>query len=330
MHRRLLPLLLVPALLVGACGDEEDTRDTGGGSATGALEGTEPADQEVLDAVEVTEGEDGEAPTFEFEQPFAVETTARRILEEGDGDEVVEGSTVQFDFVFVNGRDGAELSSSFGQPPQSLTVDDQLMAGARLALLGLREGSRSVTAVAPSDAFEGQGDDEASGIKETDSLLLYVALNKVLPTRAEGDAVEPAEGLPTVELAEDGTPTITVPGGEPPAELVVQPLIEGAGDTVESGQAITVHYTGVLWEGGEPFDSSWETGTPATFSIGTGAVVPGWDKGLVGQKVGSQVLLVVPPADGYGAEGRDPIPGGATLVFVVDILDATDAAEAAG
>jgi peptidylprolyl isomerase len=135
--------------------------------------------------------------------------------------------------------------------------------------------------------------------------------------------VEPVEGLPTVELAEDGAPTITVPDTEPPTELVAQPLIEGEGAEVEAGQRITVHYTGVLWDDGETFDSSWERGSPATFDIGTGAVIPGWDEGLVGQTVGSQVLLVVPPDKGYPEGSPDgSIEAGDTIVFVVDILDA--------
>ena len=111
--------------------------------------------------------------------------------------------------------------------------------------------------------------------------------------------MEPEPGLPTVELADDGAPTITVPDAEPPTELIVQPLIEGDGAVVEAGQTITVHYTGVIWDTGAVFDSSWESGSPATFEIGTGAVIPGWDEGLVGQTVGSQILLVVPPAKGY-------------------------------
>jgi peptidylprolyl isomerase len=142
--------------------------------------------------------------------------------------------------------------------------------------------------------------------------------------RAEGEAVAPAAGLPTVELAENGAPSITVPGGQPPTELVVQPLIEGAGAAVESGQTITVHYTGVLWEGGTQFDSSWERGSPTSFEIGTGAVIPGWDEGLVGQPVGSQILLVVPPAKGYPEGSPDgSISATDTIVFVVDILDAS-------
>jgi peptidylprolyl isomerase len=104
----------------------------------------------------------------------------------------------------------------------------------------------------------------------------------------------------------------------------VQPLIKGAGPVVQAGQTITVHYTGAIWATGKTFDSSWDSGTPAEFSIGTGEVISGWDEGLVGQTVGSQVLLVVPPDKGYGATGSSDgtISGTDTLVFVVDILDA--------
>jgi peptidylprolyl isomerase len=141
--------------------------------------------------------------------------------------------------------------------------------------------------------------------------------------RATGSAVAPVAGLPTVTLGKDGAPTITVPKGDPPAKLVAQPLIEGTGPAVKSGQKITVHYTGVLYETGKVFDSSWTKGQATTFPIGTGGVIPGWDKSLVGRKVGSQMLLVIPPSDGYGDTGSgDTIPPGATLVFVVDILDA--------
>ena len=160
---------------------------------------------------------------------------------------------------------------------------------------------------------------------ETDTLLFFAEVHDVrMPlARAEGAAVAPVDGLPTVALADDGAPTITVPGGEPPADLIAQPLIEGTGDVVAAGQTITVHYTGVLWNDGTVFDSSWESGSPATFDIGTGAVIAGWDEGLVGRTVGSQLLLVVPPAKGYPEGSPDgSITATDTIVFVVDILDA--------
>ena len=93
---------------------------------------------------------------------------------------------------------------------------------------------------------------------------------------------------------------------------------------VTAGQTVTVHYTGVIWATGKQFDSSWDRGAPLDTVIGQGSVIAGWDEGLVGQTVGSQVLLVVPPDKGYGTAGqrRAGIKGTDTLVFVVDILDA--------
>jgi peptidylprolyl isomerase len=121
-----------------------------------------------------------------------------------------------------------------------------------------------------------------------------------------------------------GKPTIKVPTTAPPTTLVVQPLVKGSRAAVKAGQTITVHYTGVLWAGGKEFDSSFKRGKPAAFGIGVGQVIKGWDQGLVGQPVGSRVLLVVPPALGYGTQGQPEagITGKDTLVFVVDILDA--------
>jgi peptidylprolyl isomerase len=102
-----------------------------------------------------------------------------------------------------------------------------------------------------------------------------------------------------------------------------QNLIEGSGTKVTEGMFLQVHYTGVLWKDGSVFDSSWPRAQYYTFQTGTNSVIPAWDKGLVGHTVGSRVLLVVPPADGYGPDGNPPkIAGTDTLVFVVDILAA--------
>lgn len=303
----LVALLAIVVVSSAACGDD----DSGGGSGD-------------LDAVEVVLGSDGEPPTFEFDPPFAVTETVKRVLEAGDGDAAADGSAVIFHFVFVNGRDGSEVSTSYGLEPATVTVDEALLPGVRIALTGAQAGERSLVAIAPGDAFAGQGDDEETGVREDDTLLLYLEVHDVRTplARAEGTPVEPVEGLPTVELDEVGAPRIAVPEGDPPSELVAQVLIQGEGPEVEAGQQITVHYTGVLWDTAQQFDSSWDRGTPATFAIGVDAVIDGWDEGLVGQAIGSQVLLVVPPEQAYGDTGQGPIPPGATLVFVVDILDA--------
>ena len=101
-------------------------------------------------------------------------------------------------------------------------------------------------------------------------------------------------------------------------------LIKGSGPAVKEGQVVVVQYTGVIWRTGKVFDSSWSRSQPYGFTIGASPaqVMPGRDKGLTGQTIGSRVLLVIPPAEGYGSFGvpHEGIKGTDTLVYVVDIL----------
>jgi peptidylprolyl isomerase len=102
--------------------------------------------------------------------------------------------------------------------------------------------------------------------------------------------------------------------------LIAIPVVVGDGPEVKKGDTVVVQYKGVLWRNGAEFDSSWSRNQPFVFTIDQGAVISGWDKGLVGQTVGSRVMLVIPPKDGYGDAGQGPIKGTDTLVFAVDIL----------
>ena len=116
-------------------------------------------------------------------------------------------------------------------------------------------------------------------------------------------------------------PQITFPAGDAPEGLQVKVLVQGDGAEVAAGDNIVVHYLGQSW-GGEVFDNSYDRGATIDFPIGMGAVIGGWDQGLVGQLVGSRVLLSIPPELGYGQRGvpQAGIGPGATLVFVVDIV----------
>src|SRR5512143_693563 len=126
--------------------------------------------------------------------------------------------------------------------------------------------------------------------------------------------------LPTITRSASGAPAVDFGAAALPDGLVVEILEPGSGAPVVSGQSITVHYTGWLWDAAK-FDSSWDRGEPISVVIARGSLIDGWVDGLIGQPVGSKVLLVVPPEAGYGARGTGPIPGGATLVFVVDVID---------
>lgn len=141
-------------------------------------------------------------------------------------------------------------------------------------------------------------------------------------TRASGAAQPATEGYPTVTLDSDGAPSITPLTTAPPAEFGVATLIKGAGAVVSATDIVTVQYAGWLWDG-TAFDSSWMRGEPAQFSLEQ--VVPGFTKAIAGQTIGSQVIAILPPADGYGESGSGSIPPNATLIFVVDILTAQPA-----
>lgn len=317
--RRLAATLVTTALLLTACGStQEEPAETpapsGSADAGEQTAGTEE-DLAVLQAVQV-EGDFGAEPTLTFDQPFEISAPAAHVVTEGDGDPLEEGQIMVVDVLAVTGDAGETLQSTYADgSPERLPYGDPGFPQLNAALAGQGVGTRLLYAVpgGPSQQAEGE---------EVPATILSIDVVDVLPTRAEGTAVEPAEGLPTVTLAEDGAPTIDVEGATEPTELVVQPLIEGEGPEVESGQTITVQYHGALLSDGTVFDSSWERGQPAQFGIGVGQVIPGWDQGLVGQKVGSQVLLVIPSELAYGDQERDPIPANSDLVFVVDILDA--------
>lgn len=136
-------------------------------------------------------------------------------------------------------------------------------------------------------------------------------------------AASSSAALPSVSGSYGQKPSLTFGAGKPSSSLQTKVLSQGSGPVVQKGQLLVADYLGQIWSG-KVFDNSYDRGQPAAFQIGVGKVIPGWDKGLVGQKAGSRVLLVIPPADGYGAQGNAQagIKGTDTLVFVVDIVTA--------
>lgn len=117
-------------------------------------------------------------------------------------------------------------------------------------------------------------------------------------------------------------PTVQIPDGPPPTELVLEDITVGDGTEATPGTTCTMQYVGVAWSDQKQFDASWDRGQPFTFGLGQGQVISGWDKGVAGMKVGGRRRLTIPPELGYGSRGAGgAIKGGETLVFVVDLLD---------
>lgn len=301
-------LALAAALALTACGGDDSPNQDGP-----ATIGDQPtqADIDAVNAV-VVEGDAGAEPTLTFNYPLNVSARTSRLLDRGTGAPLEDGQQLSIQFVLVNGTDGERFGSTWvegeGQT-DTITLGDPALGIINDVLTGANVGARALIAN-PMPTPDGR--------METSLMLIEVVDARNILTRAEGRPVTPEPGLPTVTLDADGAPSIEFPPNYNPGnELIVQTLIEGNGAVVRETDSITAHYTGWTLDD-QVFDSSWARHTPAWFPLQN--VIPGWTQGLTGQTVGSQVLLIIPPAMAYGEdEGAHPL-GGQTLVFVVDIL----------
>lgn len=319
--RRSLSVLTAALIVTGlaACsgGGSEPSASPSATPAAATCTNTKPGS--TSKSISVT-GDFGQTPTVTFDTPLKVTGSERTIVIEGKGDKVKPGATVNAGLAAYNGTTGKEIAPAEGfagsKAVTAQLTSTSFLPGFVLTLECLPVGSRAVVTTTAEDAF-GSAYSQL-GVKQDDPIVLVADLIDVPPTRANGTPVDPTEGFPTVKLAKDGAPTITIPKADPPTETRIALLKQGSGETVLPGDTVTVQYTGVLWRNGKTFDSSWSRGAPASFA--TTGVVKGFQKALEGQTVGSQVIAIIPPADGYGSAGQGDIKGTDTMVFVIDIL----------
>lgn len=128
-----------------------------------------------------------------------------------------------------------------------------------------------------------------------------------------------SSNLPTVSGEQGKTPVISAPEGTAPTTLITKDIFVGTGSSAVATSTMTVHYTLMAWSTGKVVESSWTSGSPATFPLGQ--VIQGWQQGIPGMQKGGRRLLVIPPSLGYGAAGGGPIGPNETLIFVVDAID---------
>ena len=140
------------------------------------------------------------------------------------------------------------------------------------------------------------------------------ATTAAAPPTQSGSGQTPASG----PLSK--APTVVPPKGPAPTKLVTKDIIVGSGPAAKAGDTVSVNYVGVLYKGGKEFDASWKRNQPFSFPLGQGQVIPGWDQGVAGMKVGGRRELIIPGALAYGAQGGPGIPPNSPLVFVVDLL----------
>ncbi|MGH3346284.1 MAG: FKBP-type peptidyl-prolyl cis-trans isomerase [Nocardioides sp.] len=315
MIRRALSLFL--ALMLGvalaACGD--DSAEPGGETSGGGSS---------LESVTI-EGEPGSDPKVTWDGKLSAGDVESTVISEGDGDEVGSGDQVFAHIWIGNGTTQAKAFSTYdGSQPQLLTVDEKSLSPLFLeGVEGRTIGSRVALSASAETAFGPQGN-TSLGIGNKDSILTVIDIISSIGEGAEGKEAKAPGWAPGFEgdaAAPTGFDFAGVP--DPTGKLQQATLIEGEGPAVEQGQTIAVDYLGQVFKGEKPFDESF-TKNPASFQIGTGGVIKGWDEALVGKNVGSRVVLAIPPDLGYGKEGNKQagIAGTDTLYFVVDILGA--------
>ncbi|MGA4507692.1 FKBP-type peptidyl-prolyl cis-trans isomerase [Propionibacteriaceae bacterium G1746] len=292
---------------------------SGSGSASPSVA---PSTVSNLDAISVG-GNFGQAPAVTAKWPLAIAATQAKVLSEGTGAVVPKNGTVQVNYTGINARTGQSFDTSFKTGGKPVTFPlDQVITGFRTGLEGKKVGSRVLIMMTPKDGYA-QGNPQA-GILATDSLIFVVDIVQSQLTGPAGAAVTPAAGLPTVKDNGAGkAPTITIGSATKPSALVTQPLIKGTGPVVKETDTIVANYVGVAWNG--TLLANNYTSGPEQAVLNT--LITGWRKGLTGQTVGSRVLLVVPPSEGYPKGNSTPsYPAGETTVYVIDLLLATEGA----
>ncbi len=315
---RLLPIALVPAVVLGLAACSGSGSSSPSASATSAPTATAtpitacPKPGSASKAVDISGAVGGDtAPKVTFDKGITADPAQASVVTKGSGKALGEGDYVQVSYSVYQAKDAKKLGTvGFDQGnPQVLSVGGSGFG----ALLACSHVGDRIAAV---------GESSALGFTTGGEIVVVADVVAQTPTKATGTPKDQDPKLPTVEDKANGEPEITIPDTAAPNTTTAEVIKQGDGATIAEGDTALVQYKGVLYDGGKEFDSSWSKGAPTTFTIANGQLIKGFVTGLVGQKVGSQVMIVVTPEDGYGATPQEGsgIPANATLVFVVDIL----------
>jgi peptidylprolyl isomerase len=313
---RAVPRRLVPRLTGGLIAVALAAAGLTGCSAAGGGCAPEASSGQASQAVSAS---GATKPTVRFATPQHVSHTQVTTLRPGSGDPIRGSQEVVADFTIMNATTGKFVT---GTPyttrakAASFVVDGVPVKGLRKALVCARVGERLAAVIPPAEGFAAST--RPSNIGGNDSIVAVVDIHRAYLARANGVDQVMAGGLPAVVLAPDGRPGITVPKTAPPSKLVVADLKKGSGAVLKASDTAVAHYTGVLWKDQSVFGSSWQDGAPVPFALSK--MIKGFRKALLGQRVGSQVLAILPPSEGYGTTAQTGIPANSTLVFVIDIL----------
>lgn len=284
---------------------------------------------ETAKKVQVT-GEFGKEPKVSV--PAGIESKKFESVEviKGTGPVIHGNEEVVVDFTLYNATTGKKIQGTKydGASPAVLHLLPSAAAGPDYcaALADAHQGSRVVYYMPALRTHAGKGI-PSLGVGAKDSIIFVFDIRAVALPRATGAAQPAQNGFPAVVTDKDGVPGIVLPHTPAPAlkTTKVATLIKGTGPVVHAGDKVIVHYSGMVWADGsnQLFDSSWQKEGREPFSspLNETALIKGWVKALDGQTVGSQVVAVIPPSEGYKDQANNPaIPPNSTLVFVIDLL----------
>ena len=321
--RRSLALIAIPLLacvVLAGCGSSKPAASSSSSSSASASPGANTA-------VTAT-GSFGTAPKVVIPKAKPGNSLEVRTLIQGTGATLTKSDAMAANFVlyFWTGTTSALKANTFTSSPT--VIGGTMLPGLESALIGKKVGSRILAVIPPAQGYGTSGNSQL-GITGSTTLVFVIDVLKSYSDTASATGAQESSGggtLPAVSAKAGSAPTLTFPSSSPPSALVTKTLVKGNGPKVAKGEYVIAQYTGYIWRTKKVFGSSWSSGTPFGFVIGASPeqVIPGWDKGLAGQTVGSRVMLSIPPAEGYGSAGQSQagITGKDTLVFVVDIIDA--------
>lgn len=277
----------------------------------------------------VTTGGDLSAdPEAEFPTPLIADGISSEVTTVGDGEQLNDGDVATLQITIYNGETGEQLiSTGHDSAGLRVPVTERAPHFGEIAQCST-VGSRIVTVGTAGEILGAENITQNQlPLTDSDTIVMVSDVETRYPGKADGTNQVPPSGLPAVVLAPNGQPGFTFPGTEAPSELKVATLKAGDGQTVAKGDLAVMHVSGIEWDADATFTNSWEeAGVPGTYLIESSetsdrGLPPGLATALIGKKVGSQVLVVLPPDVGF-AEGTAPdgVTSGSTLVFVFDIL----------
>jgi FKBP-type peptidyl-prolyl cis-trans isomerase len=321
--RRFLALTAIPLLacaVLAGCGSSSSSSSKSSSSSSSSSVG---ASSSVI-----ATGLFGNAPAVTIPKAKAGSELEVKTLIHGSGTTLTKADALAANFVlyFWSGTSSSLKANTFTSNPT--VIGGTMLPGLESALIGQKVGSRVLAVIPPAEGYGTTGNSQLGITGSTTLVFVIDVLKSYADTESAAGAQESNGGgsLPTVTAKAGTAPTLTFPSSSPPSTLVSKTLIKGNGPKIVKGEYVIAQYTGYIWRTKKVFGSSWSSGSPFGFVIGASPeqVIPGWDKALEGQTVGSRVMLSIPPADGYGKTGESQagITGTDTLVFVVDLIDA--------